>query len=451
MKKFIPMLLLCLFFWVSDLFAQQQQLQPQQQQPQQQAPLLTVENAVSIALQNNYNIRLAKNNTTIAATNVTLGNAGILPLVSANLSTTSSLLNVNQTRSDGTVNNINHLHNSSYTYGPNINWTIFDGFAMFANYNQLKQLDKLYQVYERDTIQSTLVSVISTYYNLINQNQQIISLKGAIGISRLQLRYATDKYNVGRASKLDVLNAQVNYNTDTASFLGQVQVFKTTKISLNQLLVRKLDEDFSVPDTIAIQNMLSLNDMVSQAQTANPAILSAQINKRLTEIALRQARATRYPFLGVNGGYNLSNSKTPAGFTRTQDTKGLNYGLTASLNIFDGFNQTRRERVAKLQINSADIRSGRIQQQIEAQINSLYINYLSGLDLIRLEQSNVEIAKRNLEISLDKYRLGNITPLEVREAQRNYLDAQTRFFNDQYQTKLAEVSLKEITGNISLN
>jgi len=435
--KSLPVLLLCLYF-TNFAFAQH-------------APLLTLEDAVSIALKNNYNIRLAKNNTTIAAGNVTLGNAGYLPLVGASISTSSSVLNIKQTRSDGTINNLNKLHNSSSSYGPNINWTIFDGFAMFANYDQLKQLNKLGQVQERDTIQSTLAAVISTYYNLVYQNQEIISLKGAIDISNTQLRYASDKYNVGRASKLDVLNAQVNFNTDTANLLSQVQQFKTTKISLNQLLVRKLDEDFSVPDTIQIQNQLVLGDIINQAQTANPAILSSQINKRLTEISLRQVRAGRYPVLGINSGYVFSNSKTPAGFTRTQDTKGLNYGLTASVNVFDGFNQVRRERVAKLQINSADIRVNRTRQQVEAQINSLYINYLSGLDLIRLEQSNVEIAKKNLDISLEKYRLGNITPLEVREAQRNYLDAQTRFFNDQYQTKLAEVSLKEITGTINLN
>lgn len=436
--KFLPVLLLCLFFFTTVAFAQN-------------APLLTLEDAVSIALKNNYNIQLAKNNTTIAAANISLGNAGYLPVLTADVTTSSSILNINQTRSDGTVNNIKKLQNSNSSYGPNISWTIFDGFAMFANLDQLKQLDKLSEVQQRDTIQSTLASIISTYYNLVNQTQQILSLKEAIAISRIQLHYASDRFSVGRAAKLEVLNAQVNFNTDTANFLTQVQQFNTTKINFNRLLVRKLDADFSVPDTIIIQNKPVLADILTQAQKYNPAILASQINKRLAEISLKQVRAVRYPVLGVNTGYAFSNSKTPAGFTQTQNTKGLNYGLTASVNIFDGFNQSRRERVAKLQINSAEIRQSQIRQLVETQINSLYLELLSGLDLIRLGQSNVEIAKQNLDITLEKYRLGNITTLEVREAQRNYLDAQTRFFNDQYQTKLSEVSLKEITGSISLN
>lgn len=432
------MLLLCLFLFVTAASAQKQ-------------PLLSLEDAVSIALKNNYNIQLAKTNSTIAAENVTIGNAGYLPVLAATASTSSSIQNVNQIRSDGTVNKIPRLHNSSNTFGPNINWTIFDGFAMFANYDQLKQLNKLGQVQERDTIQSTLASVISTYYNLIYQTKQILALKEEIDISRLQLRYASDRYNVGRSAKLEVLNAQVNFNTDTTNFLTQLQQFNTTKITFNRLLVRKLNEDFSVPDTIIIQNQPVLADIIAQAQKANPAILEAQINKRLTEINLKQVRALRYPLIGVNSGYAFSNNKTPAGFTQTQNTKGLNYGLTASINIFDGFNQIHRERVAKLQINGAEIRTSQIRQLVETQINSLYIDFLSGLELIRVGQSNVEIARQNLSITLEKYRLGNITPLEVREAQRNYLDAQTRFFNDQYQTKLSEISLKEITGSISLN
>jgi len=438
LMKFLTVLLLCLFFLKTAIYAQNA------------APLLTLEDAVSVALKNNYNIQLAKNNSTIAATNVTLGNAGYLPVLSASASTSSSALNVNQTRSDGTVNKIPKLHNSSNTFGPNINWTIFDGFAMFANYDQLKQLNNLSQVQQRDTIQSTLASVISTYYNLIYQNQQILALKEEIEISRLQLNYASNRYNAGRAAKLDVLNAQVNFNTDTTNFLTQIQQFNTTKINFNRLLVRKLNEDFSVPDTIIIQNQPVLADIINQAQKNNPDILASQINKRLTEINLKQVRSLRYPVVGVNSGYAFSNSKTPAGFTQTQYTKGLNYGLTASINIFDGFNQVRRERVAKLQISGANIRESQIQQLVETQINSLYISFLSGLDLIRVGQSNVEIARQNLNITLEKYRLGNITPLEVREAQRNYLDAKTLYFNNQYQTKLSEVSLKEITGNISL-
>lgn len=416
----------------------------------QNAPMLTLKDAVEIALKNNYNIKLAQNNNTIAKNNVTPGAAGMLPQVSADLTTNNSQQTIKQTRSDGTVNNLNGVKNSSVSYGPSLNWTLFDGFAMFANYDQLKQLNQLSDVRMRDTIQSTMANVIATYYDLINQNEQIKAQKGAIGISHTQLRIANDKYSVGRASGLDVLNAQVNLNTDTATLLTLLQQFKTNKIKLNQLLVRDLQTEFTVADTIVVDEKLALGNILSSAQTQNPAILSAEINKRLADINLRQVKATRLPTLSVGSGYTWTNSKTPAGFTRTQDAHGFNYGLTASINIFDGFNQTRRERNAKIQIDNAVIDAKQTRLNVESQISSLFVSYLSGLEQVKLGQANVVIAKKNLDISLEKYKLGNITPLEIREAQRNYLAAQSTFFAAQYQAKQAEITLQQITGNINI-
>jgi len=416
----------------------------------QDAPLLTLKDAVEIALKNNYNIKLSQNNTVIAGNNVTLGNAGFLPQVTGDLTQNNSIQTTKQTRNDGTVNNINNANNSNLNYGVNLNWTIFDGFAMFANYDQLKQLDRLGAIRLQDTIQSTVANVINTYYNLISQNEQIKALRGAIDISRTQLRYSNDKFTVGRVSRLDVYNAQVNLNTDTAALISQLQQFKTSKIQLNQLLVRDLQTDFSVGDTIIIDEKLLLGDVITRAQSQNPNILASQINKRLAEINLRQVRATRYPIVGLTSGYAFGNSRTPAGFTLRQNTRGLNYGLTASINIFDGLNQWRRERNAKLQIDNAELSAKQTRLDVEAQISNFYVAYLSGLDLIKLGQSNVELARKNLEISLEKYRLGNITPLEIREAQRNYLNAQSVFFSAQYQSKMAEVTLKQITNSINI-
>ena len=415
----------------------------------QEAPLLTLKDAVEIALKNNYNIRLSQNNATIAGNNVTLGNAGFLPLITGDAAVNNSSQKIKQTRSDGTVNNLT-ANNSNNNYGVNLNWTIFDGFNMFANYDMLKEQDKLGAIRLQDTIQSTVANVINTYYNLISQTEQIKALRGAIEISRTQLRYSNDKFTVGRVSKLDVYNAQVNLNTDTSNLVIQLQQYRTTKIQMNQLLVRNLQTDFVVGDTIVVNNTLVLGDIIAKAQTQNPDILSAQINKRLAEISLRQVKSTRYPVVGVTSGYTFSNSKTPAGFTLSQNAHGFAYGLTASINIFDGLNQWRRERNAKLQIANADLSQKQVMLDVEAQISNFYVAYLSGLDLIKIGQSSVELARKNLEISLEKYKIGNITQLEIREAQRNYLDAQSKFFSAQYQSKMAEVTLQQITNSINI-
>ncbi|NCD68696.1 TolC family protein [Mucilaginibacter agri] len=417
----------------------------------QDTTMLTIKDAVEIALKNNYNIRLSQNNAAIAKNNVTPGAAGMLPVVNGQFTSSNSIQDTRQIRADNSINAINNANNTGTNYGANLNWTVFDGFGMFANYDALKQRNNLGQVLLRDTVQATIASVLSSYYDLVNQNEQLKALRGAIAISRVQLRYANDKFKVGRVSRLDVLNAEVNYNTDTANYITQLQAYKTSQIKLNQLMIRDLQSQFKVADTIVVDQKLLLGDILNQAQNQNPAIIASEINKRLAEISLKQVQSTRYPQVAVNGGYTVNNSNTPAGFTKIQKSNGWSYGLTATINIFDGFNQWRRERNAKLQMNSAGIYNDQTKLDVNAQINTLYASYLTGLDLIKLGQSNVVIAKRNLDISLEKYKIGNITPLEIREAQRNYLDAQSKFFAAQYQSKIAEITLKQITATINID
>ena len=415
----------------------------------QKAPLLTLKDAIDTALQNNYNIKLAQNNATIAQNNVTLGNAGFLPGLTGNFNNNNSVQNSNVTRTTGTQNFTN-VRSKSYNYGVAMDWTIFDGFAMFANYDALKVRERLSGITSRDTVLQTLTGVINTYYALINQNQILISLKGAIGISKAQLQFAQDKFSVGAVARLDVLNAEVNVNTDTANYLNQLQLVKATKIQLNQLLVRNPNSDFSVTDTIIVDEKVVLNDILAAAASQNPRILSSQIGKQLAEINLRQVKAVRYPVIGLNTGYNFTNSRSPSGALLANDARGLTYGITASINIFDGFNQKRRETNAKIQLENSALQVKNVKLGIDAQINSLYVNYLSGLDLIKLGQANVAIAKRNLEITLDKYKLGNIAPIEVRQAEVNYVNAKVSFHAAEYQAKSAEISLKQITSNINI-
>ena len=416
----------------------------------QTAPLLTLKDAVEIALQNNYNIKITQNAKAITQNNLTLGNAGFLPTVTGNLSSNNSIQTTTVDRSDGTKTSFTNARNSNLSYGVALNWTIFDGFAMFANYDQLKELNKQGEIFAKDTVLRTVTNVVATYYNLINQNEVLKSLKGAMRISRTQLRYANDKFSVGTASKLEVLNAEVNLNTDTANYLSQLQQLKNSKIQLNQLLVRDLQTDFTVTDTIIVDSKILFMDIMNSANTQNPIILNAQINKRLAEISLKQIKATRYPQIGVSTGYNFSNSQSPSGFARAQDARGLNYGLTASINIFDGFNQNRREKNAKIAIENSELNLKRAQLNIQTQVNTLYNNYTSGLELTKLGQSNVEVARQNLDITLEKYRLGNITTLEVRQAEENFIDAQVKFFAAQYQSKIAEITLKQISNNINI-
>jgi len=411
---------------------------------------LSLEQAVQLALENNFDIKLNKNDVEQAKNNVSRANAGMLPVVTGNFSTNNTVSNTKQTLSSGQTQERNGAKNSNLVYGPVLNWQVFDGFEMFARYDRLKELEQLGEANFKLTVQNTLADVINNYYDLVSQQQQIKALSGALDISRLRLKNSNNRFKIGKAAKLEVLAASVDLNTDTTNLLRQIDVYKSTKIRLNELLAREISTEFKVSDTIIIGNNLLLNELQASASQLNPNLQSALINRRIAEINLKEVKANRYPDININSGYNFNKSTSELGFARNSTGRGLNYGLSASINIFNGYLQKRNEKNASLQIENSKIQFDKITQNITSQITSLYQTYQTNLELVKLEQENLGVAKQNMDITLEKFRIGSVAPLEFREAQRNYIDANARFTNSQFEAKLAEIALLQLSGKLNL-
>lgn len=412
--------------------------------------LLTAEQAVAIALENNYDIKLATNDLKVDEQNVSLANAGLLPNLSGTFNQNNNIQNSKQVRTDGTVQELDNARNNSMSYGVNLGWTVFDGFRMFARYDQLQELQKQGETELKLMVLNRVSDVMATYYDLVQQQQMLKALDTAIVISKQRVTTADNRFKIGKAAKLEVLNAQVDLNTDQTNFLRQKELFENTKTALNQLMARDLTAQFKVVDSVVADNKLILGDLISLAEQQNPQIQIALINKRVAELNLKQVRSARYPQIGVNAGYMFNESESSLGFARENNSRGLNYGITASINIFNGFLQKRNEKVAKLQIDSSNILIEQQTQTIKAQLIAAYQTYLTNLELVKLEDKNEDIAEQNLDITLEKYRIGTITTLEVRTAQLNYVNARTRNSSAQFQAKISEVTLKQLAGNITL-
>lgn len=411
--------------------------------------IVTIENAVRIALENNYEIKIASNNSLINKTNVTTGNAGMLPKATANIIDNNGIQNLSQTRADGTVNKLNNAKSSSLNYGVGLDWTIFDGFKMFAKLDQLKELQKLGEAQLKLTIITKISDVNATYFNLVQQQQQLAALDTTIVISNQRLNLAQNRFSIGKASKLEVLNAQVDLNTDKVALLRQKELYANTKIVLNQILARDAKTDFFVVNNVTVDGQLLLPELIVLAEKQNPQLEAQIISKRIAELQLKQIKGTRYPIVKLNTGYNFSDSQSSLGFTTQSSARGLNYGFSASLNLFDGFAQNRNEQIAKIQIENSKLAFDQQSQLLNSELATSYQTYLTNLELIDLEEKNEAIANQNLNITLDKFRIGTITTLEFRTAQLNYVNAKVRYSNAQFQAKLSEIALKELAGTIS--
>jgi outer membrane protein TolC len=412
--------------------------------------LLTLENAVKITLENNFQIKISTNNLDISKTNVAIGNAGMLPTITGSLLDNNSVQNSSQTRQDGVQNTLNNAKNTSLTYGVGLDWTIFDGLRMFARLDQLRELQKLGEAQLKLTLITNISDVNTQYYDLVQQQQQLAALDTTLVISNQRLTLAQNRFSIGKASKLEVLNAQVDLNTDQVALLRQKELYANSKILLNQLLARDVTIDFKVIDVLKVDEMLLLAELTVLAKKQNPQLETQIINKRVAELELKQIKAARYPTLRVNTSYNFSKSQSSLGFLSQAQSKGFNYGFAASLNLFDGFSQNRNEKIAKIQIENTKLNIEQLNLALNSQLSTSYQTYLTNLELIELEDKNEAIAKQNLDITLDKFRIGTITTLEFRTAQLNYVNAKVRYSNAQFQGKLSEIALRELAGNLTL-
>ncbi|GAB2550062.1 TolC family protein [Rufibacter soli] len=432
---FLPAFLLALFLGTAPAKAQE---------------LLTLEEAVKITLERNFDIKLFANDVQIAENNVSRGNAGMLPRITANLTNSNSLQNSSQTLSSGEPREVRWGQGSNLNYGVGLNWTVFNGFAMFARYEQLQELQKLGEANLQQTVLTRVGDVISTYYDLVQQQLQLRAYDTAVALSRFRVQTAQTRFEIGKAARLEVLNAQVDFNTDTTNLLRQKDLYRNTQIRLNEIMAREAATRFRVVDGITINEQLALAQLSSLVEQQNPALKVAVLNRRIAELEAKQVRASRYPVIDVNTGYNFSRNRAAIGFSTLSTGNGLTYGVTASLPIFNGFNQRRNEQNANIQINSAELQFEQVNQNLQAQLASAFQTYQTNLTLVRLEENNQRIARQNLDITMEKYRLGSITTMEVRDAQLNFVNSTVRYSNALYQAKIAEVSLREIAGNLDL-
>lgn len=411
--------------------------------------LLKLEDAVKIALENNYDIKLSRNELKIDELNNSIGNAGMLPAVNATITNSNSILNTTQTQSDGTKKTLDGARNMNLSYGVGLDWTIFDGMKMFAKKEQLNILQKQGKAELKLAILSKISDVYLTYFDLVQQQQQLTALDTAIVVSQQRITTADNRFSIGKASKLEVLNAQVDFNTDNSLLLKQKEMIKTTKIRLNEILARDVQTDFTVSNAILVDDKLNLEEIKSLAEKQNPQLQAQILAKNSAEQQLKQVKAGRYPTVKINSGYNFTHSEASLGFVTQSSGRGFVYGFSAAVPIFNGNLQNRNEKIAKVQVENANMTLEQQKRSLESQIGSAFESYQTNLELTKVEAKNLQIAEQNLDITLSKFKIGTITPIEFRTAQQNSLDAKVRYSNALYLTKIYEIMLKELAGNLS--
>lgn len=418
----------------------------------QSQQLLTLEDAITATLKNNFDIRLARTDSASYAIDEQYAWAAFLPRLNGSASILFNNNNQKQKLADGTERKASGVRSSNEVASLNLNWTLFDGLRMFATRQKVSEYVKLGDLAIKEQVSNAVANVITTYYNIVRQKQQLKAIEEQMALNEERVRLAEKKFGVGLGAKPELLQARVDLNAQKATRMQELTAIQQLKEDLNLLLAFAHGSRYEVTDSIPINRDLVVGDIYSQAEKNNPRLNLALQNIRIADLTLKEARADRYPTVSFNSAYNFSkvdnqtvvNNFTPL-FNRNQ---GFNYGLSASIPIFNNYGVRRQIRQAELNVSLNRLQLDYQRANVAAGITNAFQTYDLQLRVLELEEENIALAKENVTIAQERFRLGITGNLELREAQKSLEDAYNRLIAARYNTKVAETELLRLRGDL---
>ena len=413
--------------------------------------LLTLEEAIATALQHNYDIMLSKNDSAVAALDYSYRNAVFLPRINGNVGATWNKNNQKQDFANGTKRE-GDVKTNNLVGTLTMNWTLFDGGKMFVTRKKAEELIRLGELGIKDQVINTVAIVINTYYDIVKQKQQLKAVEEQMSISQTRVDLSQRKLDIGVGAKPDVLQSKVDLNAQKAAQLRQLTLIQQLKETLNQAMNVAPNSTYEVVDSIPINTQLVLGDVQNNLENTNTTLQLLRKNIDIANYIVRERKAERFPIVSFNSAYNLNRTNNDIALNPAlpifNRNRGYNYGLTATIPILNNRNTQRLIRQAELNVQYQQLIFDNQRSLVNLGVITAFKDYQLQKDALALEEANILLAKENVSIILETYRLGQATYLQLREAQKSLEDAYNRLIAARYNTKLAETELLRLKGDL---
>ncbi len=407
------------------------------------AQYLTLDEAISIALKNSLNVEVARNNFEASQINNDLSFAGGIPTVSASIADNQSLTNLNQRLSNGTTIKRNGNRNNALNAGLNINYLLFNGYRVRYTKSRLEATEKQSSYNISLQMQNLVASVMVRYYDIVRQNEYLKTLQQSINVTNQRLKLVDARQSVGLANNADTYQAQLDLNASKQDLLSQQLILDQAEADLLTLLTLKPDSTIAVKDTIIVDRAIDLEAVKSNLKI-NPAFLTADQQAIINDLVVKEIGALRYPAISINSGYNYSRNKNGAGFTLLNQNSGPFLGLGVQIPIFNGGIIKRQQNIARIDIKNAINTREILLNDLENFAVKAWLAYRNNLERLETERENNRVARDLLSLVEQRFQLGVGTIVDLREAQKSFVDAGFRLTNLSYAAKVAEIELKRL-------
>ena len=412
--------------------------------------ILTTDEAVKLALDYNYGIKIATNTVEIADNNQGVLNSGYLPTLTGLAGGTIDLQDSEGQRTEGDPVIANGIETRRYNASLNLNYTLFDGLGRLYNYRRLKEEFQLSELEARETIETTIIQLYSIYYTIAQLSENTDALEQTIAISKNRLTRSGYQFDYGQATKLEVLNAEVDINNDSINIINIRQELKNTKRDLNVVMGNSYAEDFNVNTDVSFLLQLSKEELLTKTKANNVLILQTERNINISQFDIKTNRAQFLPTVGLVGsyGWNETTTDNPLAFTIQSTASGVSGGLNLTWNLFDGGSTLTRVRNAKINLESQKLQKEQLLIDVERNFNNAWDDYQNKLVVFQVQEDNIKTAQNNFDRTEEKFKIGQVNSIEFRQAQLNLLNAELSRNQAKYTAKLSELEVLQISGEL---
>jgi outer membrane protein len=411
-----------------------------------QDTLLTLDKAIGMALENNFDIRIARNTREQAANNSSAGNAGMLPRVDANGAYTRTEGSARQELSNGQEVARDNSVSDNLNANVALTWTVFDGMRMFATRKKLEELAAQGDQSLKIRLENTTADVITAYYAAVQQQQLLRSLGRQIAVADEVVTISERKLANGSGSKLDLLLARTDRNALLSEQLNTRASLDQAKVVLRNLLALEATTSYNVEDTVIIAYDPGLDQLKQEAGAKNSLLVMYDHEQRIAELGLREQKAAHLPVINLTSAYQFTRATSNASFILLNQNQGLTYGVTATVPLFNGFKLSTQTKNAKLGVLNATLEYDKAAHQVSADVMGAYQRFQAAKGMLQLEEENITAARELLEIARERYRVGASNIIELKDAQATYGQSVRRLASARNTAKLLETELRRLAG-----
>lgn len=405
--------------------------------------------AIALALEYNYGIQMANNNVELADNNKNILNTGFLPTLTGNAAATYNKDNLSAQFANGESTSLEGAESSRYNASLNLNYTLYDGLGRYYNYKRLKEEYNLSELQARETIENTITQLLSVYYDVARRSENLRSLQETLNISKDRLTRASYQFDYGQNTMLDVLNAEVDINNDSINIINARQNLINSKRDLNVVTGNSIPQLFEVDTTIVFLLQLNKQDLLTKLYNNNVTLIQTEKNIAINEFNIKANKSGYLPTIGLTGTYGWNeNNNNAASFVAVSSNTGISGGINFSWNLFDGGGTITRVKNAQITLENQKLQKEELILNLERDFNNAWDDYKNKLKIFQVQEDNIRTAKNNFTRTEEKFKLGQVTSIEFRQAQLNLLTAELSRNQAKYDAKLAEVVVLQLCGEL---